>query len=70
MQCDVCRKTIKDYSHFNDPKRGGKQGHCPLFDQSEERYEKEVSNAEAEMRKKVAEENPEVVRALSSAFRL
>ncbi|KAI3322115.1 hypothetical protein HD806DRAFT_536582 [Xylariaceae sp. AK1471] len=60
MQCDVCRKTIKDYSHFNDPKRGGKEGQCPLFDQSEERYEKEVSNAEAETRKKVVEENPEV----------
>ncbi|KAI2636077.1 hypothetical protein GGS21DRAFT_64050 [Xylaria nigripes] len=60
LQCDVCRQTIKDYSHFNDQRRGGKAGQCPLFDHSEERYEKEVSNAEAEMRKKVVKENPEM----------
>ncbi|GAP92320.2 putative ring finger protein [Rosellinia necatrix] len=60
LQCDVCRKTIADYSHFNDTRRGGKNGQCPLFDENEGRYEKEVSNAEAEMRKKVVEENPDV----------
>ncbi|KAI1429932.1 hypothetical protein F5Y12DRAFT_212061 [Xylaria sp. FL1777] len=60
LQCDVCRKTITDYSHFNDLRRGGKAGQCPLFDASQDRYEKEVSSAEEEMRKKVAEENPEV----------
>ncbi len=64
LQCDVCRKTIKDYSHFNDLKRGGKAGQCPLFDESEDRYEAEVSIAEAEMRKKVVKENPDVVRVL------
>ncbi|KAI1821645.1 hypothetical protein F4861DRAFT_446107 [Xylaria intraflava] len=58
LQCDVCRQTIKDYTHFNDQRRGGKAGRCPLFDQSEERYEKEVSKAEVETRKKVVEENP------------
>ncbi|KAI8632465.1 hypothetical protein F5Y19DRAFT_462895 [Xylariaceae sp. FL1651] len=70
MQCDVCRQTIKDYTHFNDTRRGGKEGQCPLFDQSEERYQKEVLSAEEETRKKVAEENPEVVRALPTIFRL
>ncbi|KAI0433605.1 hypothetical protein F5Y09DRAFT_328836 [Xylaria sp. FL1042] len=68
LQCDVCRKTIKDYSHFNDSKRGGKAGQCPLFDASQERYEKEVSSAEAEMRKKVVGKNPDVVRAVPDFF--
>ncbi|KAI1114433.1 hypothetical protein F5Y14DRAFT_169176 [Nemania sp. NC0429] len=60
IQCDVCRQTIHDYSHFNDTNRGGKVGQCPLFDESQGRYEAEVSNAEAQMRKKVVEENPDV----------
>lgn len=60
LQCDVCRQTITDYSHFNDTKRGGRAGQCPLFDENQGRYEKEVSNAEVEMRKKVVEENPDV----------
>ncbi|KAI1169904.1 hypothetical protein F4777DRAFT_159798 [Nemania sp. FL0916] len=60
LQCDVCRKTIKDYSHFNDTRRGGKSGRCPLFDKSEERHEIEVSKVEKEMKKKVVEANPDV----------
>ncbi|KAI1310431.1 hypothetical protein F5Y03DRAFT_392368 [Xylaria venustula] len=60
LQCDVCRKTILDYSHFNDTRRGGKLGQCPLFDASEERYEKEVTGAEVEMRQKVVEKNPDL----------
>ncbi|KAI0966272.1 hypothetical protein F4678DRAFT_297484 [Xylaria arbuscula] len=60
LQCDVCRKTILDYSHFNDIKRGGKMGQCPLFDASEERYQKEVTGAELEMRQKVVEKNPDL----------
>ncbi|KAF2973054.1 hypothetical protein GQX73_g582 [Xylaria multiplex] len=60
LQCDVCRKTINDYSHFDDTRRGGRTGQCPLFDQSQDRYEQEVSSAEAEIRKKVVEENPDV----------
>lgn len=65
VQCDVCRKTIQDYTHFNDPNRGGKVGQCPLFDESEGRHEEEVSNAEAQTRKKVVEENPGLVRIFS-----
>ncbi|KAK5624566.1 hypothetical protein RRF57_000282 [Xylaria bambusicola] len=68
LQCDVCRQTIKDYSHFNDTNRGGKVGQCPLFDVSEDRYKEEVSKAEVETRKRVVEENPEVVRALWRIF--
>ncbi|KAI1332995.1 hypothetical protein F5Y16DRAFT_414793 [Xylariaceae sp. FL0255] len=59
-QCDVCRKTIKGYDHFNDVRRGGKAGQCPLFDSAEVRYQIEVRSAEENTRKKVAEENPEM----------
>ncbi|KAI1203855.1 hypothetical protein F5X97DRAFT_3602 [Nemania serpens] len=62
VQCDVCRKTIIDYTHFNDPNRGGKVGQCPLFDESEGRHQAEVSTAEVQTRKKVVEENPDLVR--------
>ncbi|KAI0872935.1 hypothetical protein GGS24DRAFT_491117 [Hypoxylon argillaceum] len=70
LQCDVCRKTIKDYSHFNDLKRGGKDGQCPLFDESEGRHQAEISSAEAEMRKKVVKENPNVRRCASRPPRI
>ncbi|KAI1736787.1 hypothetical protein F4680DRAFT_249810 [Xylaria scruposa] len=65
LQCDVCRQTIKDYTHFNDPNRGGKLGQCPLYDDSQGRYEKEVSNAEAEVRKNIVSENPDLVNVLT-----
>ncbi|KAI1336936.1 hypothetical protein F5Y15DRAFT_191612 [Xylariaceae sp. FL0016] len=68
IQCDVCRQTVSDYSHFNDTNRGGKEGQCPLFDSSEERHQNEVRQAEEDTRKKVIEENPQVVR--STMFRL
>ncbi|KAI0155027.1 hypothetical protein GGR57DRAFT_491923 [Xylariaceae sp. FL1272] len=61
MMCDVCRQTIKDYTHFNDVSRGGKTGRCALYDQSQSRYEQEVRKAEESTRKKVKEDNPEVV---------
>ncbi|ORY58171.1 uncharacterized protein BCR38DRAFT_353404, partial [Pseudomassariella vexata] len=60
IQCYVCRQTVKDYSHFNDTSRGGKEGQCPLFDATEERHQNEVRRAEEEMRQKVAQENPDV----------
>ncbi|KAK7958339.1 ring finger domain-containing protein [Apiospora saccharicola] len=58
IQCYVCRQTVKGYDHFNDATRGGKEGQCPLFDATEERHEAEVQRAQEEMRKKVADENP------------
>ncbi|KAI1432226.1 hypothetical protein GGR50DRAFT_622291 [Xylaria sp. CBS 124048] len=54
LQCDFCRETIADYSHFDDIRRGGKNGQCPLFDRSEERYIREVEAAEEEIRQKIA----------------
>ncbi|KAK8127626.1 hypothetical protein PG984_008734 [Apiospora sp. TS-2023a] len=60
IQCYVCRQTVKGYDHFNDATRGGKEGQCPLFDATEERHEAEVQRAQEEMRKKVADENPDL----------
>lgn len=37
-------------------------GQCPLFDESEGRHQAEVSTAEVQTRKKVVEENPDLVR--------
>lgn len=58
IQCYICSKSC-EYSHFNDVKRGGKEGNCPLFDEGgiEIRHSEEVKNAEAEARKKVLAEN-------------
>ncbi|KPM45333.1 hypothetical protein AK830_g1135 [Neonectria ditissima] len=58
-QCYVCSKSC-DYSHFNDPTRGGQNGNCPLFEITENRHEEEVRNAQAEAVKRVADKNPDV----------
>ncbi|KAH6659388.1 hypothetical protein BKA67DRAFT_12531 [Truncatella angustata] len=61
LQCYVCRQTVKDYSHFNDRTRGGKNGQCPLFELStEERHQNEVRRAEEASRSQVAKDNPEL----------
>lgn len=59
VQCYVCSKSC-DYSHFDDSSRGGKKGNCPLFDNVEERHGEEVQAAEANARKQVAQENPDI----------
>ncbi|SPQ25453.1 a2e277b0-81af-4a53-a16e-2c799d662269 [Thermothielavioides terrestris] len=59
VQCYVCSQSC-DYTHFNDPSRGGKPGNCPLFDNVEERHEKEVRAAEEQARKAAAEQNPDI----------
>lgn len=59
VQCYVCHKSC-DYTHFNDLKRGGKEGNCPLFDSVEERHKDEVRRAEEKARKQAREEHPDV----------
>ena len=61
VQCYVCRKTVKDYSHFNNRERGGKNGQCPLFDSTALRHQDEVQQAEESAREKVAKERPDIV---------
>lgn len=65
LQCYICSKSC-DYAHFNDPKRGGKEGNCPLFDEQgiEARHLEEVNNAEKAARSKVLEENTDINAAL------
>lgn len=65
LQCYICSKSC-DYSHFNDPKRGGKVGNCPLFDQDgiEIRHSEEVKKAESAARSKVLQENGGIDAAL------
>ncbi|WPH04591.1 Hypothetical protein R9X50_00748300 [Acrodontium crateriforme] len=68
MQCYVCSVTLQDYDHFDhDPASMGglddapgasKSTKCPLYDNVEERHEREVKKAEAEAREEVARDNP------------
>lgn len=46
MSCYVCSEIVRDYSHFNDSGRGGKNGNCPLFENTDERHESEIREAE------------------------
>ncbi|KAI1462140.1 hypothetical protein F4805DRAFT_195364 [Annulohypoxylon moriforme] len=64
LQCYVCRQTIVSYNHFNDTSRGGQEGRCPLYDQTEQRHEEEIRRAEEATRKKVEKENPGLVSRL------
>jgi hypothetical protein len=62
LQCYVCSETLKGYDHFDqtpqgDPRCGGK---CPLYDNLEERHEREVKAAEEAARVKVLAANPDV----------
>ena len=64
----MCSETIKDYNHFNEGPHGGRQGgqtlngakKCPLYDNVEERHEREVKEAEAAARAQVLNDNPDV----------
>ncbi|QSZ34586.1 hypothetical protein DSL72_006180 [Monilinia vaccinii-corymbosi] len=58
VQCYVCSKSC-GYDHFNDARRGGRQGNCPLFESVEERHNNEVKRAEKEALDKVRAEHPE-----------
>lgn len=63
LQCYVCSESLKDYNHFDQgpggPNRGGSKN-CPLYDNVEERHEREVKAAEEAARAQAIEENPDV----------
>ncbi|KAH8749113.1 hypothetical protein F5883DRAFT_436052, partial [Diaporthe sp. PMI_573] len=62
IQCYICSKSC-DYSHFDDARRGGKTGNCPLFDDGygvEKRHQEEVRVAEEQARKRAREMHPKV----------
>jgi TRIAD3 protein (E3 ubiquitin-protein ligase RNF216) len=58
VQCYICSKSC-NYDHFNDTRRGGKTGNCPLFENVEARHDNEVKRAEKEAVDKVRAEHPE-----------
>jgi TRIAD3 protein (E3 ubiquitin-protein ligase RNF216) len=67
LQCYVCSQNIRDYNHFDQNPRGtaamagsSKSKLCPLYDNVEERHEREVKEAEAAARAQVVEDNPDV----------
>ncbi|KAK4543562.1 hypothetical protein LTR36_005457 [Oleoguttula mirabilis] len=64
LQCYVCSESLKNYDHFDQaPGRaldGSAPKKCPLYDNVEERHEREVKEAEATARAQVAAENPDV----------
>ncbi|KAI1478359.1 hypothetical protein F4774DRAFT_165373 [Daldinia eschscholtzii] len=60
IQCYVCRQTIADYGHFDDARRGGKSGQCPLFDKTEERHQQEVQQAEEKVRQKMLKDHADI----------
>lgn len=67
LQCYVCKATVKDYNHFD---QGGYRGRtsgaasaskkCPLYDNVDERHEREVKEAEAKARAEIVDNNPDV----------
>jgi E3 ubiquitin-protein ligase RNF216 len=66
-QCYVCSANTKDYNHFDQNAPGARAAasssatkRCPLYDNVEERHEREVKEAEAAARAQVVEENPDV----------
>ncbi|KAH9807824.1 RING finger protein [Teratosphaeria destructans] len=64
-QCYICSKSLTDYNHFDQaPGRatggGERTQKCPLYDNVEERHEREVREAEEAARAQAVAENPDV----------
>jgi TRIAD3 protein (E3 ubiquitin-protein ligase RNF216) len=59
IQCYVCSKSCQ-YNHFDDERRGGKSGNCPLFDDVQVRHEDETKRAEVIIVEKLKKEHPDV----------
>lgn len=65
VQCYICHKSC-EYSHFDDKRRGGKEGNCPLFDNLEARHDAEVRAAEEKARQELTEKDPNLIKDLPS----
>ncbi|KFY16531.1 hypothetical protein V492_01267 [Pseudogymnoascus sp. VKM F-4246] len=61
IQCYVCSKSC-EYDHFDDTRRGGKSGNCPLFDDVNKRHEDETKSAEKAIVEKLQKEHPGMAR--------
>jgi TRIAD3 protein (E3 ubiquitin-protein ligase RNF216) len=64
LQCYVCSETLKGYDHFDQHPGGGARagGKCPLYDNLEERHEREVQAAKETATALVIANNPDVER--------
>ncbi|KAF2216827.1 hypothetical protein CERZMDRAFT_92898 [Cercospora zeae-maydis SCOH1-5] len=68
LQCYVCSQTVKDYNHFDQTAAGAPNANgagslvkrCPLYDNVEERHEREITEAEAKARAEALEANPDI----------
>lgn len=62
IQCYVCSQTLKGYDHFDQHTRGIVDGaaKCPLYDNLEQRHEREIKAAENAAREEVMASNPDV----------
>lgn len=62
LQCYVCSATLKGYDHFDQHPGGGARvgGKCPLYDNLEERHEREVQAARETATALVIANNPDV----------
>ncbi|KAK4494121.1 hypothetical protein PRZ48_014419 [Zasmidium cellare] len=61
--CYVCSESLKNYDHFDQggaPHPNNSKKKCPLYDNVEERHEREVKEAEAAARAAAMSENPDV----------
>lgn len=54
LQCYVCGESVKDYRHFDVPRKDGKK--CPLHEDSNQRLEMKIKKAQEDAVKKVLEE--------------
>ena len=48
MQCYICSETINGYEHFNRRQVGTEEVLCPMYDDTEQRLEREVAVAQEE----------------------
>ncbi|PIA88930.1 E3 ubiquitin-protein ligase [Cercospora beticola] len=68
LQCYVCSETVRDYNHFDQNAAGARNVNpagpsskrCPLYDNVEERHEREIKEAEAKARAEALEANPDI----------
>ncbi|KXL46230.1 hypothetical protein M433DRAFT_4038, partial [Acidomyces richmondensis BFW] len=68
LQCYVCSQSLKDYNHFDQNIAFSPSGSvpsttkCPLYDNVEERHEREVQAAERKAREAIIAANPGLIK--------
>ncbi|KAI9842188.1 MAG: hypothetical protein M1837_007401 [Sclerophora amabilis] len=61
VQCYICNKSINHYSHFAERStQADSSGLCPLYDDTDQRHEKEVADAEKVALEKLKKADPNI----------